>query len=226
MRRQPPNYVNFRVPLSFNKFDLRDYLYNAYSCPVLKVQSWIINSRPTQKLVRGAEENTRRSGRWYRPQAKKYMSVRLAEPFVVPSRPPVKELKPWDYDLWRSLERMKLVHTLNHPQGRKEKPKAAADTPRSVRLLRYYNEILPLTPPGKDAVLKATAKRAQKLLRGEEKWEGNGAKLDAKWVALTRQLQEKEKWKMGLIGGPSASAIAKKPEASRDSREGRKFEPR
>lgn len=81
---QLPIFANFRVPLTFNKFDIRDYLLHAYNTPVVAVRSQI-----RQQPVRSAKYK----GRIYRPPPIKTMTVQLKQPFVWPSLP--TDLAPW-----------------------------------------------------------------------------------------------------------------------------------
>ena len=41
----PPNYAIFRVPLSFNKFDIRDYLWNVYKVNALSVRTQVLSGK-------------------------------------------------------------------------------------------------------------------------------------------------------------------------------------
>ncbi|KAI0542931.1 hypothetical protein GGR58DRAFT_496396 [Xylaria digitata] len=81
---QPPTFATFKVPLTFNKFDLRDYLLHAYKTPVLAVRSQL-----RQQQVRKSSVH----GRVYRPPPIKTMTVQLTQPFVWPRLP--TDLKPW-----------------------------------------------------------------------------------------------------------------------------------
>ncbi|TID21252.1 hypothetical protein E2P81_ATG04539 [Venturia nashicola] len=79
----PPNFAKFIVPLNLNKFDIRDYLFHAYNVRVLKVRSFI-----TQSKV-----ETNEKGQKYRKRATKTMTVEMTEPFVWPKEPE-------DFELW------------------------------------------------------------------------------------------------------------------------------
>ncbi|KAI1197540.1 hypothetical protein F5X97DRAFT_177166 [Nemania serpens] len=79
---QPPTFATFEVPLTFNKFDLRDYLLHAYKTPVIAVRSQL-----RQQPVK------RSSGRIHRPAPIKTMTVQLTKPFVWPRVP--TDVKPW-----------------------------------------------------------------------------------------------------------------------------------
>ncbi|KAI0409094.1 hypothetical protein F4802DRAFT_547695 [Xylaria palmicola] len=81
---QPPTFATFKVPLTFNKFDLRDYLLHAYKTPVLAVRSQLRQQRIKKSKVHG---------RVYRPPPIKTMTVQLVKPFVWPRAP--TDVKPW-----------------------------------------------------------------------------------------------------------------------------------
>ncbi|KAI1754970.1 hypothetical protein F4782DRAFT_527700 [Xylaria castorea] len=81
---QPPTFATFKVPLTFNKFDLRDYLFHVYNTPVLAVRSQVRQRRDIKK-------NT--SGRKVRSPPVKTMTVQLTQPFVWPSMP--TDTMPW-----------------------------------------------------------------------------------------------------------------------------------
>ncbi|OTB19943.1 hypothetical protein K445DRAFT_153638 [Daldinia sp. EC12] len=83
--KQPPNFASFRVPLTFNKLDIRDYLLHAYNVPVLGVRSQLTQRRPRQSKMHH---------RIYRPPPVKTMTVELHQPFVWPEAP--KDLSPWN----------------------------------------------------------------------------------------------------------------------------------
>jgi large subunit ribosomal protein L23 len=80
----PPTFATFKVPLTFNKFDLRDYLLHAYRTPVVAVRSQLRSQRVRRSKVHG---------RIYRPPPIKTMTVQLAQPFAWPRVP--TDLKPW-----------------------------------------------------------------------------------------------------------------------------------
>ena len=68
--------ASFLVPLSLNKLDLKDYLYNVYNIPVLSIRSFIHQSRVRQDKP-GAK--LPRPRRWYRPKAIKKMTVEMGK---------------------------------------------------------------------------------------------------------------------------------------------------
>ncbi|EPS32559.1 hypothetical protein PDE_07519 [Penicillium oxalicum 114-2] len=93
-----PRYAQFRVPLNFNKLDLRDYLQNAYNVGVVSVRSYI-EQQPITRMTRDG----RNIGAWRRPKAQKRMTVELREPFVYPEEP--KDLSPWEKESWDASEK-------------------------------------------------------------------------------------------------------------------------
>ncbi|GJC79135.1 54S ribosomal protein L23, mitochondrial [Colletotrichum liriopes] len=91
--RAPPNWATFNVPLTFTKFDLRDYLWNLYGVEVTAVRSWVKQSPIERK---GA------SSGYFRPQSQKFMTVQMTKAFVWPSPP--EDLEPWNKKLWDARE--------------------------------------------------------------------------------------------------------------------------
>jgi large subunit ribosomal protein L23 len=137
--------------LTFNKFDLRDYLWNLYDLEVQNVRSWVRISpverrRPFCRAV-------------YRPQAKKYMEVTMTQPFVWPAMP--DNLEPWNKELWDGRE--KESQKREHEQMQQRKAQV---------------QLLSRQLPSEERT--TIAEMAKKLLRGELKWE-NGRVLDEKW---------------------------------------------
>ncbi|KAI1267154.1 hypothetical protein F5Y18DRAFT_330104 [Xylariaceae sp. FL1019] len=84
--KQPPTWATFKVPMKFNKLDMRDYLLHAYKVPVVAVRSQV-----KQQNIR----NNSISGRKTRPPSIKTMTVELREPFVWPDPPAEKDMGPW-----------------------------------------------------------------------------------------------------------------------------------
>jgi large subunit ribosomal protein L23 len=65
----PPNYARFIVPMTFNKLDLRDYLFHAYSVRTLHIRSSITQGK--------ASKNNK--GQLRREPSVKTMTVELTE---------------------------------------------------------------------------------------------------------------------------------------------------
>ncbi|KAF2637095.1 hypothetical protein P280DRAFT_472612 [Massarina eburnea CBS 473.64] len=83
-----PYHARFLVPLNFSKYDLRDYLYHAYSIKTHNIRSFV-----KQMPVRDTIQLPRH---WFREQSKKYMTVEMEQPFVWPEDP--KSWEPWGKD--------------------------------------------------------------------------------------------------------------------------------
>lgn len=83
-----PRYAQFRVPLNFNKFDLRSYLWHLYGVGVLGIRSYV-QAQPITRISRDGKG----FGPWRRPKSQKRMTVELKEPFVYPEEP--KDLTPY-----------------------------------------------------------------------------------------------------------------------------------
>lgn len=96
---QSPTIATFEVPLTFNKFDFRDYLYHLYNVETTSVRSFINQRMPAQKSIAHVA-----GGQWYRPRAQKLMIVDLVKPFTWPERPEEKDMDPWDHKLFKSVE--------------------------------------------------------------------------------------------------------------------------
>ena len=67
--------ASFLVPLNINKLDLKDYLYNAYSLPILSIRSYVIQQRVRQDKPGAKLPKPRR---WFRPRALKKMTIEMA----------------------------------------------------------------------------------------------------------------------------------------------------
>lgn len=79
----PPNYAKFLVPLTFNKLDLRDYLYNVYGVSCFNIRVYVEQQRA--RIGKPVPFGERRM--WFRPRARKFMTVELDKPFVWPDAP-------------------------------------------------------------------------------------------------------------------------------------------
>lgn len=96
---QSPTTATFQVPLTFNKLDFRDYLYNVYNVEVNSVRAFINQKAPQQRP--GPRDS---GGQWYRPRAQKLMVVDLRKPFVWPDQPSEEGMEPWDRKLFAAVE--------------------------------------------------------------------------------------------------------------------------
>lgn len=179
---EDPFTVSFKVPLHFSKLDLRDYLHNLYGVDALKVRSWVALSKPTRAQTRTGE------GKWYRPMSKKYMAVRLKEPFVVPEKP--ADLKPWDNDLYSIMFK-------GHWQRAVAKQGHLHGAPQMLKKPMTFNDKIiprPLVPhikPTKQIIMRDLKKQASQLLSGRKKWD-NGIALDPKWDAQVADLKRRQ----------------------------------
>ncbi|KAJ5120612.1 uncharacterized protein N7515_010000 [Penicillium bovifimosum] len=108
-----PRYAQFRVPLNFNKFDLRNYLWNLYGVGCLGIRSYV-QAQPITRISRDGKGY----GPWRRPKSQKRMTVELKEPFVYPAEP--KDLEPWEKESWEKAEKWQIE------QQEKENPKRNA----------------------------------------------------------------------------------------------------
>lgn len=97
---QSPTTATFKVPLTFNKLDFRDYLYHVYGVEVNSVRSFINQMRPKQRNLPGKS-----NGKWYRPRSQKLMLVDLKKPFVWPERPKPEDRESWDHNLFTAVEK-------------------------------------------------------------------------------------------------------------------------
>ena len=140
--KHTPYQAKFLVPRNFNKFDLRDYLWNVYGLRALNVTTQLMWA----KWKRGAYDYSRYRG----PQYKK-MTIDMEEPFVWPVLPEGLENshKQANFEL---QERSQLGKNEHIPEdlldGAYTKPKLAnIYVPKRVREakeaeLKTYNEKL------------------------------------------------------------------------------------
>lgn len=97
------------MPLTFNKFDIRDYLLHAYNVPVLGVRSQLTQRRPRRSKMHH---------RIYRPPPVKTMTVELHQPFAWPDAP--EDLEAWNP---KHLERRHQVSEENEKRQEKARKK-------------------------------------------------------------------------------------------------------
>lgn len=96
-----PTFAQFLVPLSFNKLDMRDYLFHAYNVRVHNIRSFI-KQHPIQSVETGHWRDLPGKRRQFRPKSTKKMLVELDKPFVWPETP--TDLAKWDKDRHSALE--------------------------------------------------------------------------------------------------------------------------
>lgn len=153
----PPHEACFQVPLTFTKFDLRDYLWNLYNVEVKTVRSYV-KGRPLAK-------RPGQPGSTYRPQALKIMTVELTKPFQWPSLP--EDKAPWNPELFEMREK-------TMEESREDQYNQA-------------NRIIPMASrQAKTMERKKLATLAKDLLAGRKKW-SNDVALDSKWDAIVEQ---------------------------------------
>ncbi|KAH8705117.1 hypothetical protein BGW36DRAFT_332217 [Talaromyces proteolyticus] len=117
----PPRYASFKVPLNFNKLDMRDYMQRVYGVDVLGVRSYIQQMKPT----RNRKDGNPGHGPWRRPQSKKKMTIEMTQPFVWPDPP--KDDSPWDKDNFYEIQKE------SKAEQRSRQPKAAMEAPEKKR---------------------------------------------------------------------------------------------
>lgn len=154
---QPPTMATFNVPLSFNKLDFRDYLWNVYKVEVRSVRSFVNQMRPRQR-----QYGNSMGGKWYRPRSQKMMIAELVRPFVWPEAP--EDLSPWDKLMFDAVEG-------EHLKGIDRQYRSSKGTP----LLRDEFE--------QSAERGRLRTAAQRLLDGRRKWKP-GQPLGASWVEV------------------------------------------
>ncbi len=161
---QSPNFVSFHVPLTFNKLDLRDYLYHVYDVEVRAVRSWIYQPAPRQRYE---PQNGPARGPWYRPRPKKMMTVELVKPFVMPQEP--ADLGPWDQEMYQRFQK-----TMDDEKIKRR------GLEKNFYPLRDEQEV--------ESRRIQLAKEAQDFVRGRKTWT-NGLMLDEKWTKFKQPAQ-------------------------------------
>ncbi|KAJ5226989.1 54S ribosomal protein [Penicillium citrinum] len=122
-----PRYAQFRVPLHFNKLDLRDYLERVYGVGVVSIRSYI-EQQPITRITR----DNRNFGAWRRPQSIKRMTVELREPFVWPEEP--TDFSRWEKESWDATEK----HQQRVRKENAQKPDASEKPDEDLR--KAYKE--------------------------------------------------------------------------------------
>jgi large subunit ribosomal protein L23 len=148
----PPTFASFKVPLSFNKFDMRDYLYHAYNVAAVQVRSTIFQRTPRRNAV------THRIGR---PPSVKYMHVEMTEPFVWPDPPNEQLREKWETQEDRARKEAQAVYRRRNAHYKRGEIPSKAEEKMDIR-----RELL--------------KQQALSLMRKETKWE-NTRPLDPRW---------------------------------------------
>ncbi|KAH8680922.1 hypothetical protein BX600DRAFT_445346 [Xylariales sp. PMI_506] len=152
-RPLPPQFATFQVPLTFNKFDIRDYLLHAYGVSSVSVRSHIAQRPPRVSPF---------TGRVGRPPPIKYMTVELEKPFVWPAEPTEKETEQWhSEEMKKRIDMEKRFEASREHLVKKGNLSSPAHSKRSEdrRLLE---------------------KQARDILSGKVKWD-NKRELDPRW---------------------------------------------
>mgnify|MGYP003365525190 CR=1 FL=1 len=113
--KHTPYQAKFIVPKSFNKLDLRDYLWNIYHLRVLNITSTLSPASFTRSLP--APYRTR----FRSPQVKK-MTVDLIDPFVWPAE--TEDFRE-EKELGEEMEKYRTEKEANLKGANKEKPSTA-----------------------------------------------------------------------------------------------------
>lgn len=92
--KHTPYQAKFIVPKSFNRMDLRDYLYNVYGLRAFNI---------TTQLQHGAFTRDGNAVARYRLGQVKKMTIDMAEPFIWPEEPESKEA--WNVDFFNNLRK-------------------------------------------------------------------------------------------------------------------------
>jgi large subunit ribosomal protein L23 len=85
-----PKYACFWVPLWFNKLDFKSYLKNVYNVDVLHIRSYVQQAKVKRNELDGRRQG---HGSYFRPPARKKMTVELVDPFIFPEQ--AKDLSPY-----------------------------------------------------------------------------------------------------------------------------------
>lgn len=152
------------MPLKFNKFDLRDYLFHVYNVEVNAIRSFI--NQP------GPERKDRGRGKWFRPQATKMMVAELKKPFVWPE--PVKEedREAFDYEAYQKVAKAREENT----RMQKLKQKGVIEERMAVPTEEHR---------------KALKKQAEEFLANPQSWDVGGMRK-AKEESLWREVETQD----------------------------------
>lgn len=159
-KKESPYLARFIVPLTFNKLDIRDYLWHAYGVAVVSVGSMVMGQGLEKKgsILMSAR-------RTFRPAAKKMMICKLEEPFVWPARQVGDEL-PEPFEWFRYKHNVKVEEQQEQVQGMLKAGE--------IELFTQKEEVR-----GRDALRQ----EAQALLDGKKEWK-NEVTLDPRWEGI------------------------------------------
>ncbi|KAI1334841.1 hypothetical protein F5Y15DRAFT_400069 [Xylariaceae sp. FL0016] len=173
----PPHFAVFRVPLTFNKMDLRDYLLHCYNVPTVAVRSQVHQRKPLK------DPNV--AGRWTRPRPIKLMTAELTQPFVWPARAEGAELETWSPALSQKRQKLEEAHEVRMKAMQKSghfplrekleaSPERKATQQESERLLAKggWDNKRELDPRFKEKGLKNGKKNPRAVAKvADEEWE-------------------------------------------------------
>ena len=155
----PPKFATFIVPLWFSKLDLKSYLQNVYSVPVIYIRSTVIHSKVQRKEGYTKDPRFEGNGPFHRPRATKKMTVTLETPFVWPELPT-------DRSVWASDSTWRMY------KGSQEESAALQEgTTRRKPDKRYRVSI---------------AQQAKALLDGSDKWKPTWESLGTEALIMRR----------------------------------------
>ncbi|CAI6238882.1 unnamed protein product [Periconia digitata] len=146
-----PYHARFKVPLNFSKYDLRDYLYHAYSVKTFNIRSFVKLSP-----VRDTRHEMRH---WFREENEKYMTVEMETPFKWP-KPPTN-WEPWGMEEKNVEAKRNLgMYATMNPEVRRENTEKLRARARSLLEGKAWKE-------GKE-IEKRTGKGVEKVVEKEE----------------------------------------------------------
>ncbi|SMN19636.1 similar to Saccharomyces cerevisiae YDR405W MRP20 Mitochondrial ribosomal protein of the large subunit [Maudiozyma saulgeensis] len=102
--KHTPYQAKFIVPKSFNKLDLRDYLFHLYGLRALNITTQLLHGR----FVRMSAF----SGRFRGPQIKK-MTIEMEQPFIWPEEPESSEVARWNEEFQNELNKYKAENQMS-----------------------------------------------------------------------------------------------------------------
>ncbi|QLG72755.1 hypothetical protein HG535_0D04640 [Zygotorulaspora mrakii] len=94
--KHTPYQAKFIVPKSFNKLDLRDYLFHLYGLRAMNITTQLLHGRYARVNLG--------TPRYREPQIKK-MTIDMAEPFIWPEEPKKEENNAWNDYLVKNLQK-------------------------------------------------------------------------------------------------------------------------
>ncbi|KAI9888975.1 MAG: hypothetical protein M1814_006092 [Vezdaea aestivalis] len=154
----PPKFASFWVPLTFNKLDMRDYMFHLYGVRALSVRSFV------QQTPAGFQVDNKKKGMmrlpakfWHRRRAKKKMTIEMDKPFIWPEPP--TDFEPWDKEAFDVSEAAAM---LAQDRAVKKQPTKLNFKTRKQMAERASRVV--------DYDRLRVAARAKRLLSGEDKW--------------------------------------------------------